>query len=200
MLPVAPVVQNATAFILAGGKSSRMGEDKAFLRLGTKTLLEIARELVSPICRKVSVVGDRARFGAEAIEDLFPDSGPLGGIHAALSITKSDLNFVIAVDTPFLEPKFLRWMLHRAATTPSIVTVPRLASGFQPLCAVYRRSFKAFAEEALKAGKFKIDPLYEKVRTQTITEAELNHLAFDLRMFDNLNTRAEFDRAVQARD
>jgi molybdopterin-guanine dinucleotide biosynthesis protein A len=65
---------------------------------------------------------------------------------------------------------------------------------------VYRRSFKAFAEEALKAGKFKIDPLYEKVRTQTITEAELNHLAFDLRMFDNLNTRAEFDRAVQARD
>jgi len=200
MLPVAPVVQNATAFILAGGKSSRMGEDKAFLRLGTKTLLEIARELVSHICRKVSVVGDRARFGAEAIEDLFPDSGPLGGIHAALSITKSDLNFVIAVDTPFLEPKFLRWMLHRAATTPSIVTVPRLASGFQPLCAVYRRSFKAFAEEALKAGKFKIDPLYEKVRTQTITEAELNHLAFDLRMFDNLNTRAEFDRAVQARD
>jgi len=200
MLPVAPVVQNATAFILAGGKSSRMGEDKAFLRLHGKTLLEIAHGLVSGACGKVSIVGDRARFGPDAIEDIYPDSGPLGGIHAALAATKSDLNLVIAVDTPFLEPKFLRWMLHRAATTPSIVTVPRLASGFQPLCAVYRRSFKAFAEEALKAGKFKIDPLYEKVRTQTVTEAELNHLAFDLRMFDNLNTRAEFDRAVQARD
>jgi molybdopterin-guanine dinucleotide biosynthesis protein A len=200
MLPVTPVVQNASAFILAGGKSSRMGEDKAFLRLGGRTLLEIAQELASGVCGKAFVVGDRARFGPEAIEDIFPDSGPLGGIHAALAATKADLNLVIAVDTPFLEPKFLQWMLHRAATTHSIVTVPHLASGFQPLCAVYRRSFKSFAEEALKAGKFKIDPLYEKVRTQPITDAELNHLAFDLRMFDNLNTRVEFDRAVQARD
>jgi molybdenum cofactor guanylyltransferase len=200
MLPVAPVVQNASAFILAGGKSTRMGEDKAFLRLNGKTLLEIAHELASAVCEKVFVVGDRARFGPHAIEDVFSDSGPLGGIHAALAATKSNLNLVVAVDTPFLEPKFLRWMLHRAATTHSIVTVPRLTTGFQPLCAVYRRSFKAFAEEALKAGKFKIDPLYEKVRTSAITDSELNHLAFDLRMFDNLNTRAEFDRAVQARD
>jgi molybdenum cofactor guanylyltransferase len=200
MLCMANQAQDAAAFILAGGKSSRMGEDKAFLRLGGKTLLEIARELASKVCGHVSVVGDRARFGPEAIEDIFPDSGPLGGIHAALTSTRSDLNLVIAVDTPFLEPKFLKWMLHRAATNHSIVTVPRLASGFQPLCAVYRRSFKAFAEQALKAGKFKIDLLYEKVRTQPITDAELNHLAFDLRMFDNLNTRAEFDRAVQARD
>ena len=200
MLPVAPVVQNASAFILAGGKSSRMGEDKAFLQLGGKTLLDRARELAFQVCGKVAVVGDRARFGPQAIEDIYPDAGPLGGIHAALEATKSDLNLVIAVDTPFLEPKFLRWMLHRAATTHSIVTVPRLGSGFQPLCAVYRRSFKAFAEEALKARKFKIDPLYEKVRMCPITDAELNHLAFDLRMFDNLNTRAEFDRAVQARD
>lgn len=199
MLPVGPIVQNSSAFILAGGKSSRMGEDKAFLRLNGKTLLEIAQELVSGVCEKVFVVGDRARFGPEAIEDIFPDSGPLGGIHAALTATKSDLNLAIAVDTPFLEPKFLRWMLHRAATTPAIVTVPRLTSGFQPLCAVYRRSFKAFAQEELKAGKFKIDALYAKVRTSQITDAELNHLAFDLRMFDNLNTRAEFDRAVQAR-
>jgi molybdenum cofactor guanylyltransferase len=200
MLCMAIQAQDAAAFILAGGKSSRMGEDKAFLRVGGKTLLEIARELASKVCGHVSVVGDRARFGPEAIEDIFPDSGPLGGIHAALTATRSDLNLVIAVDTPFLEPKFLKWMLHRAATNHSIVTVPRLVSGFQPLCAVYRRSFKAFAEQALKAGKFKIDLLYEKVRTQPITEAELNHLAFDLRMFDNLNTRAEFDRAVQARD
>jgi molybdenum cofactor guanylyltransferase len=193
-------VPSAAGFILAGGKSSRMGEDKAFLRLGDKTLLEIARGLVSQVCGQVSVVGDRGRFGPEAIEDIYRDSGPLGGIHAALAATKSDLNLVIAVDTPFLEPKFLRWMLHRAATTHSIVTVPRLASGFQPLCAVYRRSFKAFAEVALKNGNFKIDPLYAKVRTCPITNAELNHLAFDLRMFDNLNTRADFNRAVQARD
>src|SRR3954449_992430 len=137
MLCMANHAQDAAAFILAGGKSSRMGEDKAFLRVGGRTLLEIAQQLVSGVCGKVFVVGDRARFGSDAIEDIFPDSGPLGGIHAALTATKSDLNLVVAVDTPFLEPKFLRWMMHRAATTHSIVPVPRLGSGFQPLCAVY---------------------------------------------------------------
>jgi molybdopterin-guanine dinucleotide biosynthesis protein A len=196
---MATIQPGSAGFILAGGKSSRMGADKAFLELGGKTLLAVARELVAGVCEKVAIVGDRARFGSDAIEDIFTDSGPLGGIHAALTATKSDLNLVLAVDTPFLEPKFLRWMLHRAATTHSIVTVPHLAAGYQPLCAVYRRSFKGFAEQALKNGKFKIDALYAKVRTCPITDAELNQLAFDSRMFDNLNTRAEFERALKAK-
>ena len=196
---MATIQPGSTGFILAGGKSSRMGADKAFLELGGKTLLERARGLVADVCGKVAIVGDRARFGPDAIEDIFPDSGPLAGIHAALTATRSDLNLVLAVDTPFLEPKFLRWMLHRAATTHAIVTVPRLAAGYQPLCAVYRRSFKGFAEEALKNGNFKIDPLYAKVRTCPIDDAELNQLAFDSRMFDNLNTRAEFERALKAK-
>ena len=196
---MATIQPGSAGFILAGGKSSRMGADKAFLELGGKTLLERARGLVADVCEKVAIVGDRARFGPDAIEDIFPDSGPLAGIHAALTATRSDLNLVLAVDTPFLEPKFLRWMLHRAATTHAIVTVPRLAAGYQPLCAVYRRSFKGFAEEALKNGNFKIDPLYAKVRTCPIDDAELNQLAFDSRMFDNLNTRAEFERALKAK-
>jgi molybdopterin-guanine dinucleotide biosynthesis protein A len=199
MLGMTPKQPGSAGFVLAGGKSSRMGDDKAFLKLGDKTLLEIARELLAEVCEKVNIVGDRARFGPQAIEDIYPDSGPLGGIHAALSATTSDLNLVLAVDTPFVEPKFLRWMLHRAATTHCIVTVPRLTTGFQPLCAVYRRSFKGFAEAALKNGEFKIDPLYAKVRTCPITDPELNQLAFDSRMFDNLNTRADFERALKAK-
>ena len=173
-----------------------MGEDKAFLQLGGKALLDIARETASTVCDSVAIAGDRQRFGPEAIEDIYPNCGPLGGIHAALASTKSDLNLVLAVDMPFVEPKFLRWMLHRAATTAAIVTVPRLTSGFQPLCAVYRRSFKGFAEAALKNGSFKIDVLYQKVRTCPITDIELNQLAFDARMFDNLNTRADYNRAL----
>ncbi len=187
------------AFILAGGKSSRMGEDKAFLQLGGKSLLDIASETAASVCGSVIIVGDRGRFGSDAIEDVYPDSGPLGGIHAALASSRLDLNLVLAVDMPFVEPKFLRWMLHRAATTYAIVTVPRLTSGFQPLCAVYRRSFKGFAEAALKSGSFKIDALYQKVRTCPITDSELNQLAFDARMFDNLNTRADYDRALKTK-
>ena len=199
MLGMAPIQRESAAFILTGGKSSRMGEDKAFLHLGGKTLLDIARGLAAKVCNAVSIVGDRERFGPDAIEDIFPDSGPLGGIHAALSKTTADLNLLLAVDTPFLDPKFLSWMLDEAASSQAVVTVPKLASGFQPLCAVYRRSFKNVAEDALKGGRFKIDPLYDKVSTRPVTDADLKQLAFDSRMFDNLNTRADFDRALKTK-
>jgi molybdopterin-guanine dinucleotide biosynthesis protein A len=200
MLSVDLTRNQLTAFILAGGKSSRMGEDKAFLKLGGKTLLDIGRSLAGRVCQCVRIVGDRGRFGPEAIEDVFPESGPLGGIHAALSATASDLNLVLAVDTPFLDPKFLQWMLDQAASSEAAVTVPKLSTGYQPLCAVYRRSFKDVAEEALKSGRFKIDALYETVSLRLIGEAEMNQLAFDTRMFDNLNTRADFDRAVKVKN
>ena len=199
MLGMAPIHRESAAFILTGGKSARMGEDKAFLQMGGKTLLDVARELAAKVCNTVNIVGDRERFGPEAIEDIFRDSGPLGGIHAALSNTTADLNLVLAVDTPFLDPKFLSWMLDEAASSQAVVTVPKLASGFQPLCAVYRRSFKDVAEEALKSGRFKIDPLYDKVSTRPVTDADLKQLAFDSRMFDNLNTRADFDRALKTK-
>ena len=154
MLAMAHLRKDSAAFILAGGKSSRMGEDKAFLQLGGRTLLDIARELAASVCQSVAIVGDRARFGPDAVEDVLPDSGPLGGIHAALSRTTADLNLVLAVDTPFLDSRFLSWMLDQAASSQAVVTVPKLVSGFQPLCAVYRRSFKDTAEEALRAGRY----------------------------------------------
>jgi molybdenum cofactor guanylyltransferase len=199
MLAVSTARQQATAFILAGGKSSRMGEDKAFLRLGGRTLLDAVQQIAAEVCASVAVVGDRGRFGPAAIEDIYPDCGPLGGIHAALAATKTELNLVLAVDTPFVHPKFLRWMLEQAEHSDAVVTVPRLDSGFQPLCAVYRRAFLHVAEESLRAKRNKIDPLYARVSTRVITEDELNHLAFDTRMFDNLNTRAEFNRASRGR-
>jgi molybdopterin-guanine dinucleotide biosynthesis protein A len=176
-----------------------MGEDKAFLRLGDRSLLEIARANAAEVCSSVAVVGDRSRFGAASIEDVYPDCGPLAGIHAALTASKTDLNLVLAVDTPFLDVRFLRWILEEAERSGAVVAVPQLASGFQPLCAVYRRSFKDAAEAALQTKRHKIDALYPQVSTRIITEQELNHLAFDTRMFDNLNTRAEFDRALRAR-
>ena len=199
MLGMAAIHRDSAAFILTGGKSSRMGEDKAFLELGGKTLLAIARDLGAKVCSSVNIVGDRGRFGPGAIEDIFPDSGPLGGIHAALSKTTANLNLVLAVDTPFLDPKFLAWMLGEAASSQAVVTFPKLATGYQPLCAVYRKSFADVAEGALKAGRFKIDPLYSQVSTRAITDAELKQLAFDSRMFDNLNTRADFDRALKTK-
>src|SRR5271154_4476456 len=136
-------------FVLAGGKSSRMGAntDKAFLDFRGQTLLERALGMVSTVCGKVAIVGDPAKFakyaGVGVVADIFPGCGPLGGIHAALVHSSDELNLMLAVDMPFVSPKLLAFLFAVAEENESVVTVPRAGRGLQPLCAVYRRDFSA---------------------------------------------------------
>lgn len=188
-----------TAFVLAGGKSSRMGADKALLQLPGQTLLQRALELARSVSEDVRIVGVREKFGefAPVVEDKYPNRGPLGGIHAALSATTNPFNLILAVDLPFLEKRFLLHLLAEARASGAIVTVPRAAGGLQPLCAVYRREFAALAEQALAAGRNKIDTLYAQTTVRIIEEDELVRFAFSPAMFDNLNTPEEWEWARQ---
>jgi molybdopterin-guanine dinucleotide biosynthesis protein A len=190
-------VENATAFILAGGKSSRMGADKAFLELGGRTLLARALELAKTVAAQVQLVGDKAKFApfGTVVEDIYPGRGPLGGIHAALMSTTTDFNLMLAVDLPFIGPQFLMYLLSEAQRTKAVVTVARTGGGFQPLCAVYRKEFADVAEQALQAGNNKIDSLFRRVNTRVIDEEELAKAGFDIRIFQNLNTPEDWDRA-----
>ncbi|HEY1660077.1 MAG TPA: molybdenum cofactor guanylyltransferase [Candidatus Sulfotelmatobacter sp.] len=182
------------AFILAGGKSSRMGTDKAFLEHGGRTLLSHALELARLLTPDVFVVGSREKFErySPVIEDVFPGQGPLAGIHAALRSSSADLNLMIAVDMPLLSPKFLRYLVDRARSSTATVTVPRAGGRWYPLCAVYRPAFAVLAEDVLKLGRNKIDPLFAQTETLTIEDEELKKAEFVSSMFHNLNTPQEF--------
>jgi len=185
------------AFILAGGKSSRMGRDKAFLQLGGETLLCHALKLAGSVAPRVRIVGDAEKFAAfgPVVEDVYRDRGPLGGIHAALANTAADLNLMLAVDLPFVESRFLEFLLSEARQTSAIVTVPRADKGLQPLCAVYRQTFAEVAEQSLREGKNKIDGLFAKVETRVIDEEQLVRAGFSIKMFRNLNTPKEWEKA-----
>jgi molybdopterin-guanine dinucleotide biosynthesis protein A len=189
-------MEDVTAFVLAGGQSTRMGADKVFLDFHGKTLLARALEIATSVASTVFIVGSRDKFAAYAtvVEDIYPGRGPLGGIHAALANTTTDLNVILAVDQPFLPAEFLRYLVERARLSGSTVTVARPGGRLQPLCAVYRRVFRDRAEEALRAGHNKIDPLFSPADTLILEESELAQLRFSTAMFDNLNTRQEYDR------
>jgi len=192
-------ISDLTAFILAGGKSTRMGTDKAFVTLNGRTLLAQALELARSVTPEVRIVGDAAKFArfAPVVEDLFPECGPLGGIHAALRSSQTDLNLMFAVDVPFVSAEFLQYLISRArSSVGATVTVVRASGGWQPLCAVYRRDFADAAEEALAAGRYKIDPLFATQRTLVIDEDELKSAGFSPNMFRNLNTPEELDEAI----
>ena len=186
--------------MLAGGKSSRMGAEKAFVELDGRTLLERALGLAAEVASDVFVVGSAekfARFG-RVVEDEFLGRGPLGGIHAALRSSESSLNLVLAVDLPFVEPGFLKYLLAEADTSEAVVTVPHSAGGWQPLCAVYRKEFAAVAESALRHGKNKIDLLFGLVAVRIVDDEDLRKRGFSSEMFRNLNTPEELREARRA--
>lgn len=241
--------ERLTGFVLAGGKSTRMGTDKAALSLEGRTLLEHALEILRQVAGEVAILGPRqlyGGYGVPVIEDIYPGCGPLGGIHAALrhvaqtsrsaeqakpvipdteAIPVPKLSLIIAVDTPFLEPKFLAYLAERARESGAVVTTPEIAGYRQPLCAVYSQEFLPIAEQALnlpstrdarqgdqtdrsgaqsapqekgqKSADYKIVPLFPKDRTCVITEAEMRKFAFTPEMFDNLNTPEDLERARQ---
>ena len=188
-----------SAFVLAGGKSSRMGTSKALLELNGQTLLQRTLNLAKTLTSDVRIVGQHELFGqlAPVVEDVYKNRGPLGGIHAALTVTSSDLNLILAVDLPFLQQKFLQYLVSEAQASGAMVTVPQAAGGYQPLCAIYRRDFGRLAEAALAIGKNKIDALFSGNSIRVINEDELQRIGFPLRIFDNLNSREDWERASQ---
>ena len=192
-------ISDVTAFILAGGKSTRMGSDKAFVTLDGRTLLARALELARSVTPDVHIVGDPAKFArfGPVVEDLFPECGPLGGIHAALRASQTDLNLLLAVDLPFVSTEFLQYLIRRARSiAAATVTVVRASGGWQPLCAVYRQEFADAAEADLAAGRYKIDSLFATQRTLVIDEGELKSAGFSPDMFRNLNTPEELAEAI----
>ncbi len=184
-------------FVLAGGKSSRMGPntDKAFLDFHGQTLLERALTVAGMVCDRVTIVGDPARFAkvgsskyVPVVADIFPGCGPLAGIHAALTHSTAELNLMLAVDMPFVSRELLAFFFATAEASDAVITVPRTSRGFQPLCAVYRRDFSTVAEQALRAGKYKVDAAFSGVLVRVIKENELAAAGFSERSFFNVNT------------
>ena len=194
-----------SAFVLVGGRSRRMGTDKAFVEFHGRMLIDRALGLVTAITPKVYILGSRAKFGAfgKVVEDEFAEHGPLGGIHAALRSSTSDLNLILAVDMPFVQERFLKYLVCEAEKRDAVATVPKAAGNWQPLCAVYRKAFADLAESALRSGRNKIDPLFKEALVRVITDDELEQAGFGAELFRNLNTPEDLRAAadvLRARD
>ena len=188
-----------TAFVLAGGKSARMGSDKAFLELGGTSLLARSLDLARAVTSDVRIVGDPEKFAAfgQVVPDIYPGRGPLGGIHAALSTSTTDWNLIIGVDLPFVELRFLQYLIAEARSADFVVTLPSAGGHLHPLCAVYRKTFLRLTERALAEGRNKLDALFSEIPVRVIREEELLAAGFDASIFRNLNTLDDWEQAKQ---
>jgi molybdopterin-guanine dinucleotide biosynthesis protein A len=170
-----------------------MGSDKALLWVGDRTLLERALATAASVATRVCIVGPKERYAAygEIIEDIHSGCGPLGGIHAALAATKTELNLMLSVDMPLMTSEFLQWLLEQANAASELIVVPEAAGGTQPLCAVYRRGGCDAAEQALQKGEYKVGRLFSQVPTRIIPEQEIVANRFSPEIFQNVNTPEE---------
>ncbi len=183
--------------ILAGGKSTRMGSDKAFARIGPQTLVERCAGVMARCFTTTIIIANRP----EAFESLrlsvrkddLPDLGPLGGILTALHHAATPAVFIIACDMPFLNDTLIRAMAESLAGYDAVA--PRIASRFEPLHAAYHRRILPVVEARIQAGDCSVSRLLEAIRTRPFAEAELAPFVDWKRTFLNVNTPEELAKA-----
>ncbi len=171
-------------FVLVGGKSSRMGRDKALLAWNGATLAQHAAQIVAEACGSTALVGEPLRYsslGYPVFADRFPGCGPIGGIATALSVSTAAWNLVIGCDMPALTPESLRLLLAEAAGMDGGSILPLGAGGPEPLCAVYHRDCLPVIEKAICEGRLKMRDIVRELEPRFIA-------GFDPASFANLNT------------
>jgi molybdenum cofactor guanylyltransferase len=178
-----------TAIILCGGRSSRMGHDKASLPIDGDTFLGRAIRVAREVAADVIVVGRPSQHtpdGVRAVHDPVAGLGPLAGLAAGLAASHTDLNVVIACDMPLIRPAVLRRLVDAIGDHDACVAV---AGGHASvLCGVYRSRVAPMAKQLLDEGERRVTRLVERVNTQRVDAALLRDIDPDLETFFSCDT------------
>jgi molybdopterin-guanine dinucleotide biosynthesis protein A len=186
-----------TGVILAGGKSRRMGRDKAFLPFGAGVLIERVIEVVRQVTAEVILVTNTPvryePFGLPMFTDVIPEAGSLGGLYTGLVASSTPYSLCLACDMPFVRPEFLRVLCAMAPAAD--VVIPRNAKDFQPLCAVYSQACREPIRQKIATGRLKITGFFDQVSVRVLAgDALARYDPHDL-MFFNANTPEEYEHA-----
>lgn len=194
-----------TAFsvaVLAGGKSSRMGRNKALVEIAGQTIL-------AHILGRVSHLGDGApfivandaptydAFGLPVLSDVYPDHGSLGGIYSAIHHSQTEYTMVMACDMPFVSAPLITYMVGLIAANdpqPDVI-VPRVDGYPQGLFALYRKACLPVIQPRLEAKQLKVIRFYDAVNVRYLDESEYqSYIVPDLSFF-NVNTPQDLESA-----
>ena len=194
-----PPNTNAAAIVLAGGKSSRMGQPKAMLLFDGRPLIEHIVSKLKLLFAQIIVVAAPGQEIAipelTIIRDDQPYQGPVGGIYYGLRASERPIAFVTSCDAPFLN---LSLIAHLLAQIPDYdVVVPFWEDRFQPLHAVYRTSVLPKLEEQLERKELRPIFLFDKVRTRKVLEDEMREFDPNGLSFLNMNTPQDYETALQ---
>jgi molybdopterin-guanine dinucleotide biosynthesis protein A len=191
-------IADATAVILTGGKSSRMGRPKALLLFdGEPLIVHMVRRLGRLFTDTVIVAAPEQELPALPSTIVCDDvayQGPVSGIYHGLKASTKEVCFVTSCDAPFLNLRLIAYLVSQISNYD--VVVPFTQNRFQPLHAVYRKQVAPLLKEQLERGELRPIFLYDKVRTRKITETEMHPLDPQGSSFHNMNTPEDYQAAL----
>jgi len=192
-------IADATAVVLTGGKSSRMGRSKALLPFDDEPLIAHTIRRLGRIFAETVVVAapdqELPPLPVALVHDQVAYQGPVSGIYNGLKAATKEVCFVTSCDAPFLNLTLIAHLLSQISEWD--VVVPFWQERFQPLHAVYRRSVAPLLREQLDRGELRPIFLYDKVRTRKIDEGEIRRLDPEGLSLLNMNSPGDYDAALQ---
>jgi len=189
-----------TSIILAGGKSSRLGQNKALQVIGGKSLIQWVVDRLAILSTEIIIATVHGKtipcsstVRIKTVADIHPGKGPLAGIYSGLVASSNSQAIVVGCDTPFLSVGLLEYMTQICSTFD--VVVPRVKKKVEPLCAVYSKSCLAPIRGLLEQNELSISRLFNMVNVRYIEENEINNFDPEHLSFFNINSQDDLERA-----
>lgn len=199
MLELSPGI-TCSAAVLSGGRNSRMGgRNKAFLRIGGRTILDRLIETLEGLFDEILLVTRQperyAGLPVTVVQDIYDKRSSLTGIHAGLKHAASDYLLIVPCDAPFIRPEVIRILA--AEIEPGVdVIVPVADDHYEPLCAIYSKRCIRTIEARLERDDFRIIDFFDSINLKTVPIEKLRRADNDLLSFFNVNTPEAYRKAT----
>jgi len=189
-----------TGIILSGGKNTRMGgRNKAFIRIDGEFIIDrtigLFRALFDEIILVTNSPMEYIDYDVQIVTDIIKNKAALGGIYTGLFYASSNHCFVAACDMPFLNRRFIEYMIGRIDAYD--IVVPRTPDGFQPLHAVYSKRCIPFIKKLIDSDRLTIRPVYKHCKTLTLPPDVITGFNSNERMFLNINSQEDLDNITR---
>jgi molybdopterin-guanine dinucleotide biosynthesis protein A len=190
-----------TGIILSGGKSTRMGENKAFIELEGVPIVRRIYTLFKELFQEVIIVTNQQElfknFDSKIYSDLIPNQGALGGLYTGLFFSTFQYSFCVACDMPFIKKALVQYIIYHIEGED--VIVPRTEDGLQPLHAIYSKHCLGPIKKIMEQGKYKIIDFYNRVNVKIVEEKDFTLLDPLRESFINVNTPEELHSIIKVR-
>lgn len=187
-----------TGAVLCGGKSSRIGMEKAFRTLNGKPIFEQVLEVLEKIFENIVISSNNRRlfspYGFPVIEDIYKDKDAIGGIYSVLKNISTQYVFVVACDMPFIDENAIRYLINQANGYD--VVVPKVKGKYQPLFALYSKNCIDLIERNILNHRLKIVDIIEQMNSKIVSGKELKKICNIEKNFFNINTEDDFLKAI----